>query len=403
MAGNTLQLRVEHLLELLGEEGDQVHQKHRDADPLGGGDDAATPPLGQDPAESERDEQDQPTVTGGSRLVVGEGQGDEGDHRGEKSPESEDCQREDQEEEEIEQVPRRQPIPRDPVGTEECKEPPAGREIQRHRNIAGIGLPSRGGELGSELHSASRLQGKITGADLHSGSTVCGIACDQLSLPPDADRSEIGTLGGVETPDLLTLTGDEVTEGASLAIHVEPELTADTEPLGLLGSHAAKPLFQADRGAGLPAIEGIFLPITRDRGLGSIDGGDAGNIDKTEIGLGTEGEELLRGGGLHTLGIGNHRSILQAKGTDLDRPLSGTNLGLQAAVLIDRHGNPVACDRKDLPSFGKNESDFLLAVLAGDHKLHTGAEDQRHTILEKCVEVCGEKIFLSLPGRTVTL
>ena len=65
-------------------------------------------------------------------------------------------------------------------------------------------------------------------------------------------------------------------EGASLAIHVEPELTADTEPLWLLGSHAAKALFQSDRGAGLPAIEGILFPVARDRGLRSIDRIDAG-------------------------------------------------------------------------------------------------------------------------------
>ena len=187
MAGDTLELRIHHLLQLLGEKGDQIHEKHRDADPLNGGNDATAPILGQDPAQREGDQQDQPAITGGSRFMVGKGQGDEGDHRGEKSPEPKDCQGKDQQKEEIEQIPRRQPITRDPVGTEEGKESPTRREIQCHRDIAGIGLPSRGGELGGDLRPTCCFQGKIPGADLHSGCSVRGIPGDKLSLSSDAD------------------------------------------------------------------------------------------------------------------------------------------------------------------------------------------------------------------------
>ena len=83
MQGDTFELGIENLLDLLGEKGNQVQEKYGDADPLDGGDQTATPSLGEYPLQCERDEQDQPAVTGSTRLMIGNGECKEGHHRGE--------------------------------------------------------------------------------------------------------------------------------------------------------------------------------------------------------------------------------------------------------------------------------------------------------------------------------
>ncbi len=373
MAPGVLELRIEALLDLAGEERHQHQHQHQHVDPLPPQQQPPAPAGGHHPQQRQRDQQHQPHVARRARLVVRQPERAERQHRRPPPPQPQHRQREDQQQKQIQQRPRGQPVAVDAVGAEQREQAPAGRQVQGDLEVVGVGLPAGGRDRAGARHAPGGLEVDRARPDLDAGRTGGRVGGDQLPLAAGAHRAELLPGGGVEPPDPLHRAADVVAEAQRPAALVEPQLTLDLQAGGLLEPHPAHPLVEPERLAGVPLIDGQLAPLVGERRLRDVDRGDSRDLDEAELGAGLEGDQLLLHRRLRTRGVGDLRRVVGPERGDVDEPLAGPHLGLEVAGLVDRHRHR-AFDGGEFPSGGQDHPELLLAALAGDDQLNVGVE-----------------------------
>ena len=93
-----LQLRIQRLLQLPGEEGHEDENERGDGEPFSPTDESAAPSLGDHALEGERHEQHEPDVTGCAEFVIRKAEREEREQRRAEAPQTEDGEGEDEEE-----------------------------------------------------------------------------------------------------------------------------------------------------------------------------------------------------------------------------------------------------------------------------------------------------------------
>ena len=254
------ELWVQGLLDLPRQEGNEEEEQRADRKHLCDSQQTPSQTLRDMGFEGDGHQQDEPQELGCAVLMVRKAEGDKGQECGGPAPDPEDRQGEDQQQEQIQQRPRGEPVTLDPIGSEEGEEPPAGWQVQLHADRFRIGAPA-GRRQGSRVgQPTDGLHFDSPGAEFDTDGPVLGIAGDELTFATAAYRSQLLALGRIETPDLLHLTRNTVLEGQALPAFVEPHLPDDAQARGFLGSHAAHAFHQFERGGNIPAVHRESLP-----------------------------------------------------------------------------------------------------------------------------------------------
>ena len=397
-----LQLRIQRLLHLPGEEGHENEDERGDGEPFSPANEAAAPAFGDHALEGERDEEDEPDVTGRAEFVIRKAEREEREQGRTEAPQAEDGEGEDEQEKEIEQRPGGEPVAFNVIRAEEREEPPAGREVERDAQRVGVGLPAGGGECARAAHAAGGFEIDAAGADFHAGRGALRVARDELALAAAAHGAKVLAGRGIEPPDLLHRAGDAVAKGERAPVFIQPPLARDAQPGGPLLAHAALALGEAKGRGGVPAIDRQLAPFVREGRLRDIDRGRAGDLDRAEIRLRAERDEHLGHSGARGFREAELLRVVEAEGAGVERPFARAHLRLHASGVVHRDGDG-ALDGGELPAFGQDDAEVFLAAFAGDGQLDLRAQPERDAVLEGGVEFDREKVFVGLLGRAVAL
>ena len=399
---DNLQLRIKRLLNLLRQKRNQNQDKGGEADPFSRADEAPAPTLRHHPQEGERHKKHQPDVPRRIRLVVRESKREKREHRGAESPKPEDGERKDEQEKKIEERPRGQPIALHPIRPEEREEPPAGRQVERDPQGVGIRPPARRGKFPRARHAARGLKHEVAAANLHAGGLILRVERDELALPRVADRAEILARRGIEPPDLLHLTADVIAEREPAPVFIEPQDAREGESRRLLLTHPAHAFLDAKRRRRVPTINRQRAPFFRKGRLGNVDRGRTGDLDHAEIRSRAKRDQRLGARRLCARGVANFLRVVGAKRVGANRPFPRAHLCLHPAGIVDRDGDRTL-DRRELPAFGQDRAEILLAALARNDDFDFRAQPHRNAVLERGVHLHRKEILVGLLGGAVAL
>ena len=206
-------MRVQGLLDLPRQEGNEEEEQRADRKHLCDAQQTPSQALRDMGFEGDGHQEDEPQELGCAVLMVRETEGHKGQECRGPTPDPEDRQGEDEQQEQIQQRPRGEPITMDPIGPEEGEEPPAGRQVQLHSNRFCIRAPSRRRQGSRARQSTDGFHVDIPGAEFDTDGPVLRIAGDELTFATAAHRSQLLALSRIETPDLLHLPGNVVLKG----------------------------------------------------------------------------------------------------------------------------------------------------------------------------------------------
>ena len=131
-------------------------------------------------------------------------------------------QTEDKQQKQIQQRPRREPIPFDAIRTEKREHSPTRWHVQGHREVIGRCLPTRRWNRSNVRRATDRFDRRSADPQFDPLRTGRRILCDQLPLALDAHDSELMVLGHIQTSDLLGLSVEQVNVRHAASVVVEP-------------------------------------------------------------------------------------------------------------------------------------------------------------------------------------
>ena len=387
------QLRIQRLLDLLDDEGRRVHGKEQQRGEL----DAVHQPgqrRRRRPAGGgEHDDEDHPGEARGVQLMVGHEDAEQAHDGCLPAPGFPHRQRDDEQQEDIEERPRRQPVAMTVVRAKHRQHPPAGREIQLGIQRLRIVLPARGGDAGAAFQTAHGLQAQVPVADLHAFGTVGGALGDELSGSADLHRAELVTLRRIQSPGLLPLPTEVVLIGHVLAVFIQPEAALDRDALRLPHAHATHLFLDLKRLPRRPLVHRILPPRLRVGRLRHIHRWDAADLHETESRLVLQAHQLLGHERLGILRIAHRLRRARAEGRNLDHPLPRPHLHLQPTCIIHRAGHR-CLHRGKPPAFGQHMPERYFATLSRHAQLHLRVQPLRRAVADESMHLHGNKIFV---------
>ena len=215
-------MRVQGLLDLPRQEGNEEEEQRADRKHLCDAQQTPSQALRDMGFEGDGHQEDEPQELGCAVLMVRKTEGNKGQKCGGPTSDPEDRQGEDEQQEQIEQRPRSEPVTVDPIGPEEGEESPAGWQVQLHSDRFRIGAPTRRRQGSGVGQPTDGFHVDSSGAEFDTDGAVLRIAGDELTFATAADRSQLLSLGRIETPDLLHLARNVVLKGQALSAFVEP-------------------------------------------------------------------------------------------------------------------------------------------------------------------------------------
>ena len=216
-------------------------------------------------------QQNQPFVTGRTRFLIGQDQRRQRHGAAADSPQLAGCQRNQQHQKEIQQIPLRQPRNIGTVGTAGMQQAPAGGQSQGHRQAIEVMLPADGRQVvrrtGDETVGAQRNHPTL---DLDASLTL-GILRDELILPFDIDPSQHRRSGHRQTPGTTDLARNAVADGQRRPVKTQPKPTLQRQFIRRRVAVAAADFLEAKHGIRAQQIARQALPLLRQRRLLRID------------------------------------------------------------------------------------------------------------------------------------
>ena len=155
--------------------------------------------------------------------------------------------------------------------------------------------------------------------------------------------------------------------------------------------------FDFEGAGGIPLVDGKLAPLIGKSGLGDIDRASSEDFDGSEIWAGAKGDEHLGDRGVGGFGEGKALGIIEAKGAEGDLPFPGTDLGFEAAGVVDGYGNG-AFDAGEFPAFGQDGAEIFLATFSGDGQFQFHAQPEGDSVFEGGGEFDIEKGFIGIFG-----
>ena len=213
------------------------------------------------------------------------------------APKAAGCQRSQHDQEEIKQIPLRQPGAAGAIHARCVQQPPAGGQVQRHVQTLGVVLPAdsakavwRAGNFAVGAH------GQPAAFDLDARRVFrLAAARNQLRLTVDIDAAQLGRRGNLQPPGAADFPGQTVADGQRTAVETQPCLTFEAQAIRRGVAVAATDFLERQRFAGAHQITGQTPPFHGQIGLLRIDGSDAFDRCAANRRIGLEDPGLLVG------------------------------------------------------------------------------------------------------------